>query len=155
MLINGTIFIPMQALHTKNKKGKKTVVIVLTVLLCVGLAAGAYFMWRANQKAQVPTEPYTATSEGASFTVPAGVPQDAIKDYVLITENEQFKIRKDRQSQDYIITLYAIINRPDQYNDYRAQLKEFKQNALAVLTADGIDIKKVTIIYEPEEAKDL
>ena len=98
----------------------------------------------------------TEKSEGSSFTVPDSVPQGAIKNYTLVTENEQYKIRHDEQSDSYIITLYAIINNPSQYDMYRDQLREYKQNALDYLkTEKKVDTSKANITYEPAEATDL
>lgn len=95
------------------------------------------------------------TSEGSTFDVPEGVPKDAIKNYTLITENEEFKIRREPGTNNYIITLYAIINNPSQYSMYQDQLREFKQHALKYLSDNGIDPKSISIIYEPEEATQL
>ena len=81
------------------------------------------------------------------------VPEGAIKNYELITENETFKIRK--LGDEYTVTLYAIINNPDQSSQYRDQLKEYKQNALDYLKQQGVDINTARIKYEPEEANDL
>ena len=98
---------------------------------------------------------HPGTSEGSTFPVPDNVPQNAVVNYQLVVDNEQYKIRKDSGSQSYIITLYAIINHPDQYNDYKQQLADYKQNALTYLKNQGVDITKATITYEPSEAKDL
>lgn len=99
----------------------------------------------------VPTK--KAETEGKEISVPKNVPEGAIKNYELITENETFKIRK--LGDDYTITLYAIINRPDQSSQYRDQLKEYKQNALDYLNQQGVDVNTARIKYEPEEATDL
>lgn len=106
-----------------------------------------------NEFSQNAPETYDATSEGHTFPVPKSVQPSAIKNYTLVTENEQFKIRKD--GDNYLITLYAVINRPDQYDSYRDQLREYKQNALQFLTDQGLKVDTLHISYEPEEATQL
>lgn len=91
--------------------------------------------------------------EGSSVPVPNTVDPNSIKPYVLITENERYKIRK--LNNMYTVTLYAIINRPDQASVYQDQLKEYKGEALEFLSKSGLDISKLDITYEPSEAKDL
>lgn len=99
------------------------------------------------------TPTHDASSEGSDITIPKDVPSSSIRNYELITENEQYKIRYNGDS--YLITLYAIINRPDQYSYYQDQLREYKQNALNYLKSKNIDVNKVKINYEPKEAEDL
>lgn len=154
MPVDGMISIVMQALQTKSKRGKLKI-ILLGVAVLIAVSIGGYIMWRMNHKPTPPTEPYVATSEGAEFTVPAGVAEESIKNYTLVSETEQFKIRQDGKKPEYVITLYAIINRPEQYNEYEAQLREFKHNALEELKNKGVDPNKVKIIYEPAQATDL
>jgi len=92
-------------------------------------------------------------TESKKIDIPASVNPDSIKNYQLITENEEYKIRK--LGDEYTITLYAILNRPDQYENYKDQLKQFKSNAQNFLISSGIDVTKVKIIYEPNEASNL
>jgi len=144
----------------KNNFSKKFV--LATLLVLIALSGGAFALWRNNQKNTVPQSEttsigqpptYTTETEGQEIEVPEDVPKDSIKNYELVTENEQFKIRK--LDDTYTITLYAIINRPDQYDYYKDQLRDYKQNALNYLKHNNINPDKVNIIYEPEEAKDL
>lgn len=147
---------------TKRSSNKKRIILLATALLIV--IAGAYIYWQGRQPAPsqsvedtgtnigVPPT-YTAETEGQEIQVPESVPKESIKNYELITENEQFKIRK--LDGEYTITLYAIINRPEQYDQYKDQLREYKQKALEYLQNDGVDTNSVKIIYEPEEASDL
>lgn len=94
-------------------------------------------------------------SEGKEFDVPEDLPKDSVKDYVLITEDERFKIRRAPGSDNYIITLYAIINNPQQYDLYKDQLREYKNEALNYLKKTGVPTEKANITYEPQEATDL
>lgn len=55
----------------------------------------------------------------------------------------------------YQVTLYAIINRPSQYDSYLAQLKQYKQEALNYIRSKGVDPAKLTIQYQPPEAAGL
>ena len=104
-----------------------------------------------SDQSSTTTENSVADSQNVSPSDPE--PADKIKDWQLITENEQYKIRYD--GAKYLITLYAIINRPDQYDAYRDQLREYKQNALDYLRNTGVNVNTAKIEYEPEEASDL
>lgn len=148
-----------------TKRSKRPLILIGVCLIVAGVAV--YFLLRPDRNAVKvnPTEDfstamnevgtYEATSEGSTFPVPNTVPKDSIKNYTLLTENEQYKIRQDPESKAYVITLYAIINRPEQYDAYKEQLREFKQNALKYLSDQGINTNSSQIIYEPEEATQL
>ncbi len=47
------------------------------------------------------------------------------------------------------VTLYAILNRPDQESSYQAQLKQFKSEALNYIKSIGFDPAKYKITYTP------
>lgn len=73
-------------------------------------------------------------------------------------ENLDYKISysvNSDQSVTYTITLYATQNRPDQFDRYMAQLKQYKQEALDFIRSKGEDPTKLTIQYDPPDAKDL
>lgn len=136
--------------------------IIITVLI-LALAVGGFMTYtrvKSSSQADTTTEQkpptpntFEAKSEGETFEVPDNVEPTSIKNYELITENEQYKIRK--LDNTYTVTLYAIINRPDQADSYKAQLKEYKENALKDLKDRGVNISTTKIIYEPEEATNL
>jgi|GEM_PF-1624903 len=150
----------------KQSRTRRNVVVALIVIVLVA-GAGVFALghnkhwWDGKNTAattvkttaQVQTRP--ATSEGKKFDVPADLPQDAVKDYVLVNETDEYKIRQVPGTSNYIITLYAIINHPDQYSMYQDQLKEYKQKALDYLKGTGVDTSKATITYEPQEATNL
>jgi hypothetical protein len=144
-----------------KKQTKRTLVLVTAALLVAGaVALGVLRPWQTAPKASQDigindVKTREEESEGTTFPVPVDTPEDAIKNYELVTENEEYKIRRDSGSNSYIITLYAIINRPDQYDMYREQLREYKQHALDYLTDKGVNVSQVTITYEPEEATNL
>lgn len=71
----------------------------------------------------------------------------------IIAENENFKITK--VDNGYLVTIYSIINRPEQYQDYLKDLKESKQNAIKILISKGVDPSKEKITFEPNEASNL
>lgn len=48
------------------------------------------------------------------------------------------------------VTLFAILNRPSQYEDYTKQLKEYKTEALEFLKKYGITPENTTISYTPD-----
>lgn len=97
---------------------------------------------------KVPT--HSATTEGQTIQVPDNVAPGSIKDYALITENDQYKIRELNGA--YTITLYAIINNPSEADSYHQQLHDYKQAALQYLTQHGVNVNKVSITYDPPEA---
>lgn len=141
---------------------KKNKLIIICLLAASVVAVGAYALSKSNfikrdsqSKTSGSSKTYQASSEGSTFEVPGDVPKESIKNYTLITENEEFKIRRDGNTDDYLITLYAIINRPDQYDMYKDQLREYKRHALEYLEGQGIDISKIDITYEPAEATQL
>lgn len=147
--------------QTKSKLLPKIVILLLIVGL--GFSLFLHFRGDASQNppqgqtesdesvGEVPT--YQAESEGKSINVPTNIEPESIKDYELITENEQYKIRK--LDNKYTITLYAIINNPNQRSAYLDQLREYKQNALDYLQKQDINTSNADIIYEPHEATSL
>ena len=71
----------------------------------------------------------------------------------LPVNNSHYKIDysiDDNEHISFIITLYAIINNPNQYDEYKAQLLSYKSEAVQFLKKNGIDTAKVTITYSPE-----
>lgn len=153
---------------TTSKKSKKKLVLTLSIILVLAGGAGAFAYTRQKDNAQTAKEAPVETpadksvgdiptkkveSNDKTISVPTNVPEDAIKNYELITENETYKIRK--LGEEYTITLYAIINNPDQSSQYRDQLKEYKGNALDYLSRQGVNVNSTRIQYEPEEAANL
>lgn len=146
----------MRIEHTKNKKTFRT---IAALLLLAAIAVGGYWYYQSVAQPTV-NPPDTGNiptrqeeSEGQTVTVPETVEEGRVKNYELLTSNSEFKIR--RLGESYTITLYAIINRPDQYEQYQQQLKIYKEKALGYMQEQGISIEEVEITYEPEEAKDL
>lgn len=146
----------------KTNKVSKKLLFIVGALLIIG-GGGVYMLWGRNSDPKPASEgnvhnigkadTFTTESDGQPVEAPTNVDPASIKPYELITENETFKIRK--LNNEYTITLYAIINRPDQADSYRDQLKRYKSDALQYLTDHGINVSKVTIHYDPDEAKDL
>lgn len=141
-------------------------VLAVVILLAGGTAAFAYSQKKDSPQKTQETSKKTPADKSVgdistkkiergnkTIVVPKNVPESAIKDYELVTENETFKIRK--LDAEYTITLYAIINSPDQSSQYRDQLKEYKQNALDYLSTKGVNTNTAKIKYEPEEATSL
>lgn len=159
-------------MRIKNRKSKKSLLILLAVLFLVLVTGGvvwSYYQSKPNSESsshlpvgsskKVKKEETDSssqkpkTNEQPSVPLPDSVNPSSVKPYTVITENETYKIRE--LNGDYVITLYAIINRPDQKDAYRDQLRQYKQDALAYLRQHAIDITKVNITYEPEEASQL
>jgi hypothetical protein len=53
------------------------------------------------------------------------------------------------------IILFAILNRGSQLEQYNADLRKFKYEALEWIAQQGVNIYDINIRYLPEEAKDL
>lgn len=152
-------------IRNKNKSKK------WLFLLPIGIVAviAGYFAWQyttapepnvdsdsseaAADAASEEDRTYTETTEGEEVTVPDNVDPSSIKNYTLVTENETFKIRE--LDGEYYITLYAIINRPDQTDMYNDQLRQYKQDALRYLETHNVNITEVKLHYEPAEAANL
>ncbi|HSX00437.1 MAG TPA: hypothetical protein VLH38_05365 [Patescibacteria group bacterium] len=148
----------------QQHKFLRTKVLVPFLLLVAILGAGRFMYVNRhkhdNERPQLTKNEHAApnikvpthqeTSEGQTFPVPNDVPTGSIKDYQLITETSEYKIRE--LDGAYTITIYAIINNPSQADDYHKQLHDYKQAALTYLTQHGVDVTKVTITYDPAEA---
>ncbi len=150
-------------IHTKKRS---KIILAIVLLVVIGFIAAGYYLWSINRgnKTQEPIEgiesstpadnrTYQAETEGNNITVPDNVDPSAIKDYELVVEKDTYKIRK--LGDEYYITLYAIINRPDQADMYRDQLRQYKQDAQTYLVNQNIDLTKTKIHYEPAEAESL
>lgn len=140
--------------RVKQKKLLKIIVVASVLLLCLV----AIIIWNNRDESSSRHSGDTQKLEDIKdegVEVPEDLDPSLIKDYQLVTENEQFKIRKDKNSGDYLITLYAIINRPGQADLYNEQLKEYKQNALQYLKNNGVNTSEASIEYEPSKAADL
>jgi hypothetical protein len=148
----------------QNEKSNKKIIVIL--LLALIIIAGIFiWQWWQNSNSspsansQTPA-PHTGLPERTPEADKAAdqktpPPQDTSNEYTVLTENEEYKIRRHNADNRYVITLYAILNRPEQYDAYQQQLSEFKQRALQYLEGQGINSKTANITYEPEEAKNL
>ena len=153
----------MKTNNRQSHNKKIRLLVILFVAAGVIALAAILLLWRqstdrssTNTKMSAkPGQSKEATSEGTTFPVPDDLPDNAIQDYVLVTENEEYKIRRYGDTNRYTITLYAIINNPDQYSMYKDQLREYKQHALAYLKDKGVDTSQIEVTYEPGEASNL
>ena len=155
----------MKIKTTGNRITKRTIALLALAIVVVGIGLFIYIKNTQENTTLTPTDAqnktekvtenrtYEATSEGKTITVPDNVDPSSIKNYRLVTENETYKILE--LSGEYYVTLYPIINRPDQSNTYQDQLKEYKQSAIDYLKKSNINIQKTKIYYEPSEATDL
>jgi hypothetical protein len=150
--------------------------ITTVVLACILLIIGGVIFWQLQKNSdpdssnggpissqnipdsnnhdteEDPTTPQNGKTS-TSAPIPSNVSPESIKPYTLITENETYKIRE--LDGVYTVTLYAVINRPEQSSQYYEQLKQYKQDALDYLSGHSVDINRVRIQYEPQEATNL
>lgn len=61
-----------------------------------------------------------------------------------------YTISKDNQLA-FSVTLYPIINGPNQYNQYLQQLQQYKAEAFEFLTSNGVNTNTAKISVTPEE----
>jgi len=54
-----------------------------------------------------------------------------------------------QQNISFSVTLYAILNNPDQYQQYVQQLQAYKAEALQFLSDNGINTSKAPVTYTP------
>jgi type II secretory pathway component PulL len=66
-----------------------------------------------------------------------------------------YSFNQTKKEYDYQVTLFAIINRPSEYDSYIAQLKQYKEEALSYIRSKGADPSKLNIEYLPPAAKNL
>jgi flagellar basal body-associated protein FliL len=148
-----------------KKKSNPKIKILFFICALLAMVAGAaliFFYTNQNKNGTHPTVEIEAvppptkevTVKEETLVVPTETPPNAIKDYSLLVENENFKIRHNEGSQ-YVVSLYPIVNNSQQYDEYQEQLRQYKQLALDYLKQQGLDPIKLDIIYEPAEAKDL
>lgn len=97
-----------------------------------------------------------SNTTGSSANVNSGgSPSDITKIVPHREDGFYIEYKIDNGNITYKITLFAILNRPDQYQDYLNQLKLYKKQALDWLKQNGVDVDKATIEYEPPQAKDI
>ncbi|NCC99949.1 MAG: hypothetical protein EOL95_09670 [Bacteroidia bacterium] len=94
----------------------------------------------------------STNSNESSITVNSIDKPDIDDPYPIV--NEHYKIEQINTST-YTITLYAISNSPAQYDEYIAQLKQFKKESLAYLESRYDDISNFSLTWSPPSAKDL
>ena len=151
-------------LRSNNKKSSKKKYSIAAIILL--LVLGGFFAWqlwqaKTSKSTLAPVTTSASSEQSSASTAEANQPaeeqknQDTSAEYTVLTENETYKVRQHNPDNSYVITLYAIINRPDQYDAYQDQLREYKQAALEYLKSQHVDIKTAKITYEPAEAADL
>lgn len=149
----------------KNKKSTKLPILIALLILTIGVVSFIAYEYSKGDSQPVGTNKKESPggkdssdispepSQTPSVPLPESVDPSDVKPYRVVTENETYKIRE--LDGRYTITLYAIVNRPDQSDAYYDQLREYKKAALSYLENHSVDTKKINITYEPNEAKDL
>jgi hypothetical protein len=67
-------------------------------------------------------------------------------------ENLHFKVDyslDNNNKPSFTVSLFAIINKPSQYDEYKKQLIQYKNEALIYLQKNGIESSKFTITFIP------
>lgn len=79
------------------------------------------------------------------------------KKYPIVTKlptyNSHYRIDysvNEKQAISFSVTLYAILNNPNQYQQYQQQLKQDKTEALKFLKDNGIDPALNTVTFTPD-----
>lgn len=145
----------------KQSSNKKWVAVVIAVAALLVAGGAAYALTRPRSNSQsiptiqdspaqtTPTDASPNTTEPSqSNNSPASVEFSKLLPY----DSDHFGIQKTQAG--FEVSLYAILNNPSQYDAYIAQLKQYKQEALAYITSKGFDPATLPLTYSPEEAKD-
>lgn len=98
-----------------------------------------------------PTETSPNPSEQTIIVPPAEKPSSNARFPV---ENSHYRIDK-KSASSYEITLYAVLNNPSQRDEYTAQLRQFKKEALDYMKERFNSISSFAFTWNPPEAKDL
>ncbi len=121
---------------------KKIVVLVLLAVILL-LGFGVYSSSRKSSAPQSVAEQQDA--HPINGWLPVQTPQYKITYFYSQSARQYY----------YQITLFAIINRPSQYNSYIAQLRQEKKAALAYISSKGGNPAKLHIQYLPPAAAKL
>lgn len=88
----------------------------------------------------------------------AHVPHETLHfkiDYLFRAKSEDGEGLESEQVLVIKVSLFAVLNRPDQRQSYLDDLKQYKQEALDYIKSTGEDPAKYTIEYNPPEAASL
>ena len=150
----------MKIIKNKNRLG--IIFTAIIVILLSGLGT-IWFLSRQNSSDIVDStqnkgsQDSATTSSGASEQplnttnqVPAITPPSQTDSFPI--ENARYRIDKVNDTS-FKVTLYAIINDPSQYDEYIAQLKQYKQEATEYLRQRFGP--SLAVEWNPEDAKSL
>lgn len=161
-------------IQNKNTKKKFAPVIIVAALVLLGL--GAFFAYTYFTQKNQPqhntsnsqhqdtsntdkknndskTEDKDTTSDLNNSVAIPPAPHEAT-DAPFPIENAHYRIQQNSPTS-YTITLNAIINNPNQYNEYRQQLKQYKTEALDYLKSRFSSTDNFTFTWNPDDAKDI
>jgi len=120
---------------------KKKIIIVFVLLAAVLLA----IFGASHKTTQKPIAKTAEVSNNLNENLPIQTSHYRI----------DYEYNQASKSYTYQITLYAIINHPSQYDNYVAQLKQYKQEALDYIRAHKENPANLTITYVPDTATSL
>lgn len=112
---------------------------------------------RTEKTTDLPTSPSSSESDNPTQDDQSVAPPPTTSPALTAefpVENAHYRINKTGE-KSFDINLYAISNSPSQYDEYMAQLKQYKTEALEYLTARYSDISTFAINWTPPLAKDL
>lgn len=78
-------------------------------------------------------------------TLPKSIPLYSVLPFA----DAHFSIELPDENGDYTVTLYAILNRPDQLASYNEQLTAYGQEALAWIKSKGVDPTQLKLKWLP------
>lgn len=155
---------------------KKTLVIIAAVVIAIAIIVIAIILG-LRTKTKEAQDIQQTTSSTSSNSIPSDVSLPTDQDSLPAGEentgldinsatatllattpffNEHFGIEYNYDAESFTISLFAIINHPEwQQDQYRADLKQYKYEALEWISQQGVSIYDINIEYVPEEAKDL
>lgn len=158
----------------QNKSTKKNFTPLIVVLVLVLLGMGGFlaytYMGQKNQSQNTsdskdkdssgndkkdetkPEDKDTKNDLNNSVAVPPAPTEAADAPFPI--ENAHYKIQQNSPTS-YTVTLNAIINNPNQYNEYRQQLKQYKTEALDYLKSRFGSTDNFTFTWNPDDAKNI
>ncbi len=161
---------------SQTKRSKKPFVIA-TLIVCCLIAVGVFIYSKTRPETPSSTTSSTdssseessvnqqsATNESTSQTTTNSNSQTNVTNQVptidtpaddatFPIENAHYRISKGTADTSFDVTLFAVINSSSQYNEYIAQLKQYKSEAKDYLTQRYGN--NISITWSPEDANTL
>lgn len=159
-----------------RKKSKKTFIIISLIVILIAVGVLVFLQMQGNNDDSSSEPTTTSNSTGSNTTTSPNTntqtqPTDNTSnnqtnvsnqvptietpsdDATFPIENSHYRISQGATKNSFDVVLYAVINNPSQYNEYIAQLKQYKKEANDYLTQRYGN--SISITWSPEDARSL